>query len=154
MLVGAQLEFQRNRISLLVDPEEAVEELNKRFNYMTLRTSNYAIDREKSNIMIASFQNTNKLIEEAIKTQMIKLPSGRFTYDEKNGRKDRVISMIYGLSFINLLEDDLRQVVTNYSVHDYFGSASNSRDSSSSTPAINPFSKNLGKINKSGFGLR
>ena len=40
MLVIAQLEFQRKRISLLVDEDLAVEELNKRYKYLTLKTSN------------------------------------------------------------------------------------------------------------------
>lgn len=39
---------------------------------MELKTSNDSSDRTLANYMIAPFLNTNKLVDEAIKTQMIR----------------------------------------------------------------------------------
>lgn len=148
MLVIAQLEFQRRRISLLVAEEIAVEELNKRYQYMQLKTSPDALSIERANNMIGSFANTTALVDEAIKTQIVKLPSGRWAYDEKSGRKDRVISMIYGLYFINLLEQDLTAISQGANLSDYV--AKNNYQKKASVK--NPFVNNLSKL--SGFGTR
>lgn len=145
MLVIAQLEFQRKHISLLIDEESAIPELNKRLKYMALRTSPTASDKDKADNMIVSFINTTKLIEEAIKTQIVKLPSGRYTYDEKGGRKDRVISMIYGLWFINKLEEDLIVTSKRADVSQYMASYNYSKKNSNI-----PFSDNLLRLGNFG----
>lgn len=148
MLVTAQLEFQRKRISLLVEDDVAVQELNKRYKYLTMKTSNDNLMRERANNMIGPFANTTSLVDEAIKTQIVKLPSGRWVYDEKNGRKDRVISMIYGLYFINLLEEDLISLTKSVNISDYVSS----RNYTKKNNPINPFGSNLNKL--AGFGMR
>lgn len=51
MLVIAQLEFQRKRISLLVEEDTAVQELNKRYKYITMKTSNDNLMRDRANNM-------------------------------------------------------------------------------------------------------
>ena len=148
MLVTAQLEFQRKRISLLVEDDVAIQELNKRYKYLTMKTSNDNLMRERANNMIGPFANTTSLVDEAIKTQIVKLPSGRWVYDEKNGRKDRVISMIYGLYFINLLEEDLISLTKSVNISDYVSS----RNYTKKNNPINPFGSNLNKL--AGFGMR
>lgn len=149
MLVIAQLEFQRKRISLLVDEELAVDELNRRYGYMRLKTSTNGIEVERANNMISSFYNTTELIDEAIKTQIVKLPSGRWVYDEKSGRKDRVISMIYGLYFINMLEQDLTALNQSIDVSEYISSVNYRKKNSN---VRNPFANNFSKL--AGFGSR
>lgn len=148
MLVIAQLEFQRKRLSLLVDEETAVDELNKRYKYLSMRTSNDASLKDKASNMIGPFANTTQLIDEAIKTQIVRLPSGRWVYDEKNGRKDRIISMIYGLYFINILEEDLIALNKNVNISDYVSTMNYVNKKNFK----NPFKSNLNKL--SGFGAR
>ena len=148
MLVIAQLEFQRRRISLLVEEDTAIQELNKRYKYMTMKTSNDGLMRDRANNMFGPFANTTQLVDEAIKTQIVRLPSGRWVYDEKNGRKDRIISMIYGLYFINQLEEDLIAVNKSVNISDYVSSKNYSKKSG----AINPFASNIKKL--AGFGMR
>lgn len=147
MLVIAQLEFQRKRISLLVDEDTGIVELNKRFKYMVLKTSNDVLERERANNMFVAFKNTTKLIDEAIKTQIVKLPSGRWAYDEKSGRKDIVISMIYGLYFINKLEEDLISINKSANISEYVSFSYKKPQKN-----INPFSGNLSRLSK--FGAR
>ena len=149
MVVNAQLDFERNRIYLLIKEEDVIDELNNRFGYMRLVTSNNPIEKEKANNMIMPFINTNELVKECVETQVYKLPSGRWTFDEKNGRKDRVISMIYGLYFIHELEKDLYTDENRYTAADYFKTGINS---SNKRQANNPFINNLNKLG--GFGGR
>ena len=113
-----------------------------------MKTSNDNLMRERANNMIGPFANTTSLVDEAIKTQIVKLPSGRWVYDEKNGRKDRVISMIYGLYFINLLEEDLISLTKSVNISDYVSS----RNYTKKNNPINPFGSNLNKL--AGFGMR
>lgn len=148
MLVVAQLEFQRKRLSLLVDEDTAVDELNKRYKYLSMRTSNDQSLKDRASNIIGPFANTSQLIEEAIKTQIVRLPSGRWVYDEKNGRKDRVISMIYGLYFINILEEDLVAINKSINISDYVSS----RNYMNKKALNNPFKTNLSKL--AGFGAK
>lgn len=148
MLVVAQLEFQRKRLSLLVDEDTAVDELNKRYKYLSMRTSNDQSLKDRASNIIGPFANTSQLIEEAIKTQIVRLPSGRWVYDEKNGRKDRVISMIYGLYFINILEEDLVAINKSVNISDYVSS----RNYMNKKALNNPFKTNLSKL--AGFGAK
>lgn len=148
MLVIAQLEFQRKRISLLVDESVAIDELNKRYNYTSLKTSGNGVAIERANNMMRAFVNTSALVDEAIKTQIVKLPSGRWVYDEKSGRKDRVISMIYGLYFINQLEQDLTALNQAVSVSEYISNINYVKKNN----VRNPFVNNMSKL--AGFGQR
>lgn len=153
MVVNAQLDFERNRIFLLAKEDDIIDDLNNRFGYMKLITSNNPLEKERANNMLLPFANTTELVKECVETQVYKLPSGRWTFDEKNGRKDRVISMIYGLYFINELEKDLYVDQGKYKPEDYF---SNSGKGSGFNHAIksvkNPFINNINKLG--GFGGR
>lgn len=147
MLVIAQLNFQRKRISLLVDEETAINELNKRYKYLVLKTSINPAQKEQANNMLQPFVNTSKLIDEAIKTQIVRMPSGRWVYDEKNGRKDRIISLIYGLYFINTLEEDLINLDSSVNISDYVSNCNYKKKNLEM-----PFYNNLKKLSR--FGRR
>lgn len=149
MLVIAQLEFQRNRLSLLVEEDIATDELNKRYKYMVMKTSTDRNSKEKADNMIGPFLNTTEFVKEAVNTRILKLPSGRWTYDEKNGRKDRLMSVIYGLYFINKLEEDLIELNKSVDISKYF---SNNNAKSNINSVKNPFYNNLNKLR--GFGGR
>lgn len=149
MLIGAQVEFQRKRIKLLIHEDDAVEMLNKGHEYLKLSTSNFTQDKIKANNMILPFINITKMVEEAITTQAVRLGSGRYGYDEKNGRKDRVISVIYGLYFISQLEIDLSTRNNEMDIHSYFNKPVVAKNA---TAVRNPFMGNIGKLK--GFGKR
>ena len=149
MLVNAQLEFERGRIRILVHEDDAIEQLNKRWKYMKYKTSNNKYDREKADIMIGPFVNTSKLIEECINTQLVRLPSGRYTFDEGQGRKDRVMSMIYGINFINLLEKDLYLRQKQIDVQEYMRRQATTKHNNK---GVNPFGDRFNKLR--GFGAR
>lgn len=150
MLVQAQVEFQRNRISLLVHQEDSVDFLNKNYGYIKLSTSNYTQDKIKANNMILPFINTTEMVEEAITTQAIQLGSGRYSFDEKSGRKDRIISVIYGLYYINLLELDLQRRYEHIDISSY--SSTPSSNANKNLGVKNPFINNINKLGK--FGRR
>lgn len=149
MTTISQLEFDRSRLLLLSNENDAYIDLDERFNYLKLKTGN-GNDREIANIMILPFVNTTKLVDEAIHTKMVKTPSGRFTFDEGSGRKDRITSMMYGLYFINILESDLELSKKTTDVSSYFQNKA-TKDITKKTN-INPFSDRFSRIK--GFGWR
>lgn len=108
MNLKAKIYFERRRISLLYDDTGILDKLDKRYNYSLLKSSNSAEDKELASRIISPFLNTTLLQEEAVQTKMIRLPSGRFTIVEGKARKDRVITLMYGIYFINKLEEDLK----------------------------------------------
>lgn len=147
MLVVSQLNFQRGQISMLVSEEEIIDELNKLYKYTLLKTSQNPFDKNRADNLICSFANTTELISEAIKTKITKTPSGKFTFDEGKGRKDRVITMLYGLYFIDLLEEDLIQLNRRVDISQYVGNNNLNKKVS-----VNPFSSNISRLG--GFGSK
>lgn len=150
MLVTTQLEFDRGRLLLLISPSEAVDELNRHYQYMKLNTSNSGYDRDRAINMMVSFLNTDELIKEAINTQVIKTPNGRLTFDEGSGRKDRIITLLYGVYFINILENELSSNKSFVNIHDYYKASGAKKVIT--RKANNPFGNSLQKFN--GFGGR
>lgn len=150
MLINAQLEFERNHMLLLCNEEDAINELNQRYEYFALKTSNDSYDRERASLMYSSFSNTSALVKECITTQIVKTQSGRWTFDEGKGRKDRVICMIYGLYIISMLEKDLEKDTNAYDVHEYFSS----QNVTSKNHSANPFYKNNIMQKLWGFGRK
>lgn len=148
MLVNAQLNFERNQILLLSSKENGIDELNKRFGYMKYATSNEHVDKSIALNMVTPFINTSELVKECLETQVIKLPSGKCQFDEGNGRKDRVICMMYGLYIIDLLEQDLSFQKTKVNVNGYF----KGKTKGYSRNVVSPFTNNINKLQ--GFGAR
>ena len=93
---------------MLVDESEGVDDLNERYKYMKLKTSPNFSDREIAENMYSSFWETKELIKEMLTVKLKKLPSGRWTIEEKaSERKDRLISLLYCCYFVDTLEKDL-----------------------------------------------
>lgn len=150
MLVATKTEIERKRLLLLKPIDSTIDYLNKIYNYMVMKTSNIYAEREKASIIASAFENTDELINEAISTQIVRLPSGRFTFDEKNGRKDRIIALLYGIYFISVLEADLQAAHKKVDVAEYF--KKNNKDYHSERNLNNPFKRNLSKLSQ--FGRR
>lgn len=149
MVVAAQVEFERNHIFMLQRQEQVIDDLNDRYKYIKLKTSNDYTERERAKNIIISFLETDELVKECVETQVIKLPSGRFTIDEGSGRKDRVISMLYGLYFISKLEEDLYVQNRIVNVSEYFSSTP-----SKQSVRPNPFINNFNRLKNNNFGKR
>jgi len=107
MVGRAKLNFEKRKVKLLLSEEDIVEELDKRYKYNYLLMNDNSQDNEKATRLIMPFYNTSRLINEAVNTQVIRMKSGGIEIDEKTGRKDILMSMLYGLHFIDLLEQDL-----------------------------------------------
>ena len=150
MVVRTQIELERGHLLLLMDEDSVLEYMNKKYRYMELKTSNDSSDRALANYMIAPFLNTNKLVDEAIKTQMIRNKNGRWQFNEGAGRKDRIISMLYGIHFIAMLEDDLSYKNKGTNISAYAGGGAVQHRASS----VTPFNNNLQKLTGLGFGKR
>lgn len=140
------VEMERGHILFLIDEKVAKDELNDKFNYLKYATGSY-FDREQANFMIQSFANTTAMVDEAIQTRLLKLPSGKIAFDEGTGRKDRIICVLYGVYFaVMYLEKDLSYNKRNSSMAEYFNNKQN-------RPALNnPFAGNLDRLK--GFGRR
>ena len=86
-------------ISLLVETQEAVEYLNKYFKYYKIEDSDLRIR------LLNPYTQTNMLINEAINLDRVQ--GGYVNLKEKSGRrKDRVMSLAYGLYYAKLLENE------------------------------------------------
>jgi len=107
MVGRAKLNFEKRKIKLLLSEDEIIDELDKRYKYSSLVNSDNRQDNDKATRLIMPFCLTSILISEAVNTQVIRMKSGGIEIDEKNGMKDILMSMLYGLYFIDLLEQDL-----------------------------------------------
>lgn len=150
MLAIQQLAFDRRQVILPQPFDDAIDILNKKYKYLKLATSNVQSEREIAFQIQSTFENTGKLIHEAVNTQVVKLPSGRYTFDEGNDRKDRAMCMIYGLYFINRLEKDLAIDNTHPDISAYAAPTSTNKRTQSTKQ--NPFGGRMDKLR--GFGVR
>jgi len=99
MFINMKNLFTSEEVSLLVESQEAVEYLNKYFKYYKIEDSNLRIR------LLDSYVQTNMLINEAINLDQV--AGGYINLKEKSGRrKDRVMSLAYGLYYAKLLEDN------------------------------------------------
>ncbi len=145
----SKVNFERNRIFMLVDDVEGIDELNDRYKYMKLKTSNNFAERDIAENMVISFMNTNELVHEMLSVKLKKLPSGRYTLEEGSGeRKDRLISLLYGCYFIDKLEQDLKIIERKKDISLYARNIHMNMQSG----VKNPFAGRSGF--KNGFGQR
>lgn len=107
MNMKAKIAFERNNIGLLAEEESVIDKLDERYNYSVKKLGNNK-DREFALKLILPFANTTSLMEEAVQTKLIRQPSGRYKIEEGKVRKDRVITFMYGIYFIGILEEDLK----------------------------------------------
>ena len=97
MLLHSRDEFATNDISILVDTQDAIEYLNSNFDFYKEN------NQELRSRVLNPYVQTSAFINEAIN-----LKQGRISAEEKSGRrKDRVMSMVYGLDWAKQLEDQL-----------------------------------------------
>lgn len=109
MIQKVRINLEKKRIKFLIDEDDSVDGLQKRYKYEKLKASSNKSDNDLAMKLISPFIQTSKLIQEGISTQVINTPSGGVSIDEKGGRKDRLMSFLYGMLFFDLLEQDLQQ---------------------------------------------
>lgn len=101
MLLHSRDEFATNDISILVDTQDAIEYLNSNFDFYKEN------NQELRSRVLNPYVQTSAFINEAINLKQITV-QGRISAEEKSGRrKDRVMSMVYGLDWAKQLEDQL-----------------------------------------------
>ena len=89
------------RVDLLVDSQEATEYLIKNYKLYKIE------DDDLRSRLLNPYVQTNRLVEEAINLEQV-VTQGYINLKETAGnRKDRVMSLAYGLWFAKLLEDDM-----------------------------------------------
>lgn len=89
-------------VQLLVETQEAVEYLMKVFKFYKIK------EEDLRNRLLNPYVQTNMLINEAINLEQI-VTQGYINLKEKSGRrKDRVMSLAYGLYYSKILEDEYK----------------------------------------------
>lgn len=140
-------ELERNNIFMLVSEREITDELNQKHEYLRLSTGNSA-EREEAMSIIQPYVNTSSLIDEAINAKLVQTRTGKYTINEGQGRKDRIMSVLYGIYFIvMLLEKELDGRKTSFDYRDYFKTGKQQQKQ-----VRNPFASNFTKLQN--FGRR
>lgn len=150
MVTKVRYMFEKKKIMLLLDEDDIVDELQKRYNYLLLKSSNNPKDVELAKRLILPFKETSELIKESMNTQTIKVASG-LQIEEKTGRKDRTMSFLYGAFYISLLEQDLQVVEKKYNIEDY---GKSTVSNTTINNGISPFASHFNRLTNSGFGRR
>lgn len=87
-------------ISLLVDHQDAVEFLTKKYQLYKIT------DDDLRNRLLNPYVQTDRLVDEAVNLEQV-VTQGYINLKEKSGRrKDRVMALAYGLWFSQKLEDE------------------------------------------------
>lgn len=87
-------------VSLLADIQEATDYLNKTFGFYKIE------DEDLRRRMLNPYAQTDLLINESINLEQV-VTQGYLSLKEKSGRrKDRTMSVAYGLWYAKKLEDD------------------------------------------------
>lgn len=103
MLLHMRDIFSTDKISLLVDIQEAIDYLDDNYKYYKIEEG-YAKAR-----MLDPYAQTSAFITEATNLEQV-ITQGYISAKEKSGRrKDRVMSLVYGLSVANMLEEQLKK---------------------------------------------
>lgn len=100
-------------ISLLSETQEAIEYLNTNYGYFKIEDENL---RRR---MLNPYAQTDMLINESINLEQV-ITQGYLNLKEKSGRrKDRTMSVAYGLWFVKKLEDDYMNQNQSLNILDY-----------------------------------
>lgn len=103
MLLHLRDIFATDLVSLLVDTQEAIDFLNLRYKYYSID------DNDLRARLLNPYVQTSAFINEAINLEQV-VVQGYLSAKEKSGRrKDRVMSLAYGLYYALLLEDELNK---------------------------------------------
>lgn len=117
MLIHMRDIFSTDAISLLVDSQEAVEYLNSKYQYYKIE------DSDLRNRLMNPYVQTSLFINEAINLEQV-IVQGYLSAKEKSGRrKDRVMSLAYGLSYAAILEEQIFNQNNEFGFLDYILSA-------------------------------
>lgn len=112
MLVHSRDELTTNDMFLLVDMQDALDYLNANFEFYKIA------NQDLRNRVLNPYVQTSAFINEAINLKQVTV-QGRISAEEKSGRrKDRVMSLVYGLDLAKKLEDDLN-INTGVTLFDY-----------------------------------
>lgn len=142
MVQRARFNFEKRMLRLLVHEDEIVDHLQKKYKYLELKSSQNPSDNELAKRLILPFHETTKLIEEGINTQVIQTNSGISIDEKTGGRKDRLMSMLYGITFIDLLEQELQINEEEYDYTSMINKMTRNGQQKSSvfgTSTVNPF---------------
>lgn len=102
MIIYAKNLFDKEEINLLMDVDDAIDYLNNNYEFYKVENSE---DRAR---ILNSYAQTRVFINEAINLQQ-SISGGYIKLKEKSGRrKDRVMALIYGLWYANVLEEQLQ----------------------------------------------
>lgn len=100
-------------ISLLSETQEAIEYLNKNYNYFKIEDDDLRVR------MLNSYVQTDMLINESINLEQI-VTQGYINLKEKSGRrKDRTMAVAYGLWYAKKLEDEYINKNNSSNILDY-----------------------------------
>lgn len=100
-------------ISLLSDTQEAIEYLNKNYGYFKIE------DEDLRRRMLNPYAQTDMLINESINLEQV-ITQGYLNLKEKSGRrKDRTMSVAYGLWYAKKLEDEYINQNESINILDY-----------------------------------
>lgn len=143
MVQRTRLNLEKRKIKFLINEDDAIDDLQKRYKFNQLKSSNNRYDNELAERLIYPFMQTNRLIEEGVHTQVSTTPSGGMSIDEKTGRKDRLMSFLYGILFIDLLEQDLSIIEESNDYEGMIAKMSKNNNQQKTTPfgtsTTNPF---------------
>ena len=98
---------------MLSETQEAIEYLNTNYGYFKIE------DEDLRRRMLNPYAQTDMLINESINLEQI-ITQGYLNLKEKSGRrKDRTMSVAYGLWFVKKLEDDYMNQNQSLNILDY-----------------------------------
>lgn len=100
-------------VSLLVDHQDAVEFLTKKYQLYKIT------DDDLRNRLLNPYVQTDRLVDEAVNLEQV-VTQGYINLKEKSGRrKDRVMALAYGLWFSQKLEDETFGEETDDTLEDW-----------------------------------
>lgn len=100
-------------VSLLVDSNDGIDYLNKTYKFYKIE------DNDLRTRMLQSYAETSILINEAVNLEQV-VTQGYINLKEKSGRrKDRVMSLAYGLYYAKILEDEYKKQNDDLDILDY-----------------------------------
>ena len=100
-------------MSLLVDSDDGIDYLNKTYKFYKIE------DNDLRTRMLQSYAETSILINEAVNLEQV-VTQGYINLKEKSGRrKDRVMSLAYGLYYAKIFEDEYKKQNDDLDILDY-----------------------------------
>lgn len=103
MLIHSKDIIDTDKISFLTDYQDAQDYLNAHFSLYKID------DQDLRRRILNPYAQTNAFINEAVNLERV-VVQGHISVKEKSGRrKDRVMSLVYGLEYAKKLEDDLNR---------------------------------------------